>query len=349
MAGKAPKQRATLHDVAAAAGVSTMTVSNLLRGRLERMSGKTRARIERAIARLGYRPHSTARSLRTSEWRSIGMLIADDAPTFLGGGFMTNLVAGLSNYLSERDYALLLQGVQVKAVRNSLLLRDIRTDGICAFLSGSDASRRASIDALLQLRQPLVVFQETLRFPGQDLCVIRLDDRAGGRMLAQEVIRAGARRLVMLVSRFHWPGIAERTAGVRQAVRAHGQGTALRILRSPTMQFDDVQATLARDLDLHGLPDAVLAGNDHMGIAAMKLLKGRGVSIPGEVLVTGFNAFEFWPYTDPLLTSVRSPAYEMGARGGQALLERLRTGSFASREIVFPVELQRGGSTQGHV
>ena len=137
-------QRITLREVAAAAGVSAMTVSNVLLGRLGRVSADTRARIEREINRLGYRPHSAARGLRTAEWRSIGMLVADDAPTFLAGGFMTNLVAGLSNYLSARDYALLLQGVSVNAFSDALLIKDIRTDGICSFLSGTDSFRRAS-------------------------------------------------------------------------------------------------------------------------------------------------------------------------------------------------------------
>ena len=274
------------------------------------------------------------------------MLIADDAPTFLGGGFMTNLVAGLSNHLSERDYALLLQGVKIKAFQSALLVNDIRTDGICCFLSGSDASRRASIEAMLQLGQPIVVYQETLCFPSSDFCVVRLDDRGGGRMLAQEVVRAGAKRLVMLVPRFHWPGIAERVTGVRQFVRENGSRVTLRVLKSQSLLFHDIRATLARDIEKNGTPDAVLVGNDHMGIAAIKLLKGRGFEIPRDVLVTGFNAFEFSPYTDPVLTTVRSSVYEMGVRGAHEMLERLRTGSFASNEIVYPVELQLGGSTK---
>ena len=338
------KRHVTLRDVAEAAGVSTMTVSNVLLGRVGRMSPQTRERIEAEITRLDYRPNSTARGLRTAAWQSIGMLIVDDAPTFLSGSFMTNIVAGLSNQLNAQNHTLVLQGVTTGKLSGALFVRDIRTDGICGYLSGNDASRQATIETLLNLRQPIVVFQETLRFPGRDFCSVRLDDRAGGRMLADEVIGAGAKQLVMLVPRLYWPGIAERVAGVRERVQAHGSVT-LRLLKSPGTAFETVQQAVARDIDTHGVPDAILAANDQMGIAVLKLLPSKGLIVPRDVLVTGFNAFEFLHYSDPVLTSIRSPAYEMGARGAQEMLERLRTGQFAAPEIVLPVTLQRGGST----
>jgi LacI family transcriptional regulator len=82
-----------------------------------------------------------------------------------------------------------------------------------------------------------------------------------------------------------------------------------------------------------------------MGIAAMKLMAAQGLDVPRDVAITGFNAFEFWQYTTPVLTTVRSPAYEMGARGADEILNRLTAGGFEQSEIVFPVELQPGGST----
>jgi LacI family transcriptional regulator len=109
--------------------------------------------------------------------------------------------------------------------------------------------------------------------------------------------------------------------------------------------FRETQAALERHVAANGYPYAILAGNDQMGIAAMKLMAGKGKNVPGEVSITGFNAFEFWQFTNPVLTTVHSPAYEMGARGGEEILARLANGQFERHEIVFPVELQRGGST----
>jgi LacI family transcriptional regulator len=334
---------ATLHDVAAAAGVSAMTVSNFINSREGTMSPETRARIEQEILRLSYRPHGTARSLRLSKRLSIGMIIIDDAPNYLADPFITYVVAGLSDQLNRDGYGLLLQGMTARAFATSPIVRDIRTDGICVMLSGSDSVRRHYIETLLRLGQPIVLIQDTLKFDGQDLCSIRQADRLGGKLLGREAAAAGARRVVMLVPGLHWPAIAERVKGAREGLRATGGGP-LRIVRCGDGEFRDTQAALAGDIEENGLPDAVLAGNDQMGIAALKLVTARGLKVPGDVIVTGFNAFEFWQYTEPVLTTVRSPAYEIGARAGGAILGRLRGGRFERDKIVLPVELQRGGS-----
>jgi LacI family transcriptional regulator len=336
--------RVTLRDVALAADVSPMTVSNLVNGRVKAMRPETRSRIEAEIERLGYRPHTMARSLRLSAGLSIGMIIVDDAPHYLADPFITHLVAGLSNELNAHGYGLLLQGQSEQSFRTSPIVRDIRTDGICALLSGSDSSREGFIETLLRLGQPLVVFQETLRFAKADLCSIRQADRAGGRMLGFEVIAAGAQRLVMPVPQLHWPAIGERIKGVRDAIYRKDSGITLRVLKCGNADFHDTQLAIERDIDEHGVPDAILAGNDQMGIAVMKFLKARNLEVPRDVMITGFNAFEFWQYTDPVLTTVRSPAYSIGSRGGVEILKRLVAGSFATREILYPVELQRGCS-----
>jgi LacI family transcriptional regulator len=344
--GNVRRQRATLRDVAAAAGVSMTTVSNVMNGRANRMSGATKIQIEKEIARLGYRPHSIGRSLRMAEWQAIGMLVVDDAPSFLAGGFLTNLIAGLSNRLSDAGQVLSLQGVRAGGFLHSPLIRDIRTDGICSFLSGDVAERRTIIRTLLRFGQPLIVFQETADFAATDVCIIREDDRAGGRLLAQEVCRAGAKRLAMLAPLSEWPGIAERVAGVNQFVQEKRRaGISLRIIKTRSMEFAQVQAALAADIAANGMPDAVLGGNDHMGVAALKYLTGVGIEVPRDILVTGFNGADFCQYTDPVLTSVHSPTYEMGERGAEEMIKRLRRGSFEHSTIVLPVQLERAGST----
>ena len=91
--------------------------------------------------------------------------------------------------------------------------------------------------------------------------------------------------------------------------------------------------------------DAVMAGNDQMGIAAVRLLQDRGIGAPDRVAVTGFNAFEFRRFARPVLTSVESPAYDMGSRAGEELLDRLTVGRFRSTEVVLPTMFQRGETT----
>ena len=197
---------------------------------------------------------------------------------------------------------------------SSSLIRGISSDAICMMMSGPDSVRRGIVEAVLALGQPLVVFQDILPFRKADICLIRQADDEGGRMVADEVLRLGARKLIMLVTSIHWPAIAERVKGVRKAVRRHGELPAkLRIVECGDAELDDTQAALNQDIAAHGLPDAIIAGNDQMGIAAMKLMAVRKLKVPNDIVITGFNAFEFSQYTSPVLTTVRSPAYELGA------------------------------------
>jgi DNA-binding LacI/PurR family transcriptional regulator len=322
-----------------------MTISNFLNERIGTMRPETRGRIAAEIERLGYRPHSMARGLRLAKQLSIGMIIIDEAPQYLADPFTTHVVAGLSNRLNTMGYGLLMQGLSAEAFHSSSIIRGIRTDAICVMLSGPDALRRGIVETLLALRQPLLVFQDTLKFPEADLCTIRQADREGGRMVGREVLKLGVGSVVALIPEAHWPAIAERVKGLRDAIRDRAGEVALRVVRCGDGELHDTQAALAQDIARHGQPDAIVAGNDQMGIAAMKLMAAQGLDVPRDVAITGFNAFEFWQYTTPVLTTVRSPAYEMGARGAHEILNRLTAGGFQQSEIVFPVELQPGGST----
>ncbi len=205
----------------------------------------------------------------------------------------------------------------------------------------SDAARRDVIKTLLRLGQPIVVFQETFRFQSADVCVIRQADRVGGALVAKEVLERGAKHVVILVPETEWPAIGERVAGARAVMSAAAGKSQFDIVHLRRRGLPGHPGRPGELREGNGFPDAILAGNDQMGIAAMKHMISRGRNVPRDVAVTGFNAFEFWQFTNPMLTTVRSPAYEMGARGGEELLARLTKGRFERHEIVFPVELQR--------
>ena len=337
-------KRSTASDVAAAARVSKMTVSNVINGRFDMMSVQTRKRVEDAIAALHYRPHAAGRSLRMNDRLTIGALIVDESPTFLADPFITNLLAGLSNFLSGRGYGLLVQGTTPQEVRNAVFMRRFATDGLCVLLSGSAEECRARTTQLLTLGQPLVLFEfRRIRKLEADICFIRQDNHGGARTLAQHILGRGARRLLLLVPRLAWPAIAERQRGVEAALRKV-DGAHLMVVACGE-EYGETWAALAAFLDKHEMPDAILGGNDQMGIAAMRLLADRGLRVPEDVLVSGFNAFQFRSYAEPMLTSVISSAYDMGARAGSELLHRLTAGVFANAEIVLPTRFAPGGST----
>jgi LacI family transcriptional regulator len=336
------RPRATLREVAREAGVSVMTVSNVINDKHHLMSGETRQCVYAAIDKLGYRPHSRARSLRLSHEFSIGLLIVDPSPSFLTDAFTTHVVAGLSNYLNQRGYALLIQGIASESVKETPMLRHHRTDAICLMVSGDAATRRAIYRILEAAGQPAVILQEEVPDFLGDAISVRQDDRGGGAMLARHVLAQGCRHIVYLKEAHSWPALENRERGVYAAV-AEVNGKAVS-LSCETAGIIDAQATFAAYVEEHGLPDAVLAANDQIGIAVLKWLAEQRIAVPGQIRVTGFNAFDFWQFATPTLTTVRSPAYALGETAAANLLQRLKVGHFLQRDVILAVGLEPGGS-----
>ncbi len=161
--------RTTLKDVSLAAGVSVMTVSNVIRGRMGAVSDKTRQKVEHEVKRLNYRPNASARNLRASASRSIGMVISDDDPAFLNDPFISQLVSGLSNVLSANGYSLDIQGIVPDRFEHANILSKASNDALCAILCGPERERQRNIAFLKSIDQPTVVFQEPVRCRGADM------------------------------------------------------------------------------------------------------------------------------------------------------------------------------------
>jgi LacI family transcriptional regulator len=340
---KRSRNEVTIRDVAAAAKVSMMTVSNVLNGRFGRMRVQTRQRVEHAMSVLRYRPHAVARNLRRSERLSIGLLFIDDDSTFITHPGHSHVVDGLSRYLNDRGYSLTLQGLNPARLSEALPVRSVETDGLCIVQSGPPARRMRTLVALAGIAQPCVLIHENKVSVEGDFCQVREDDRAGGRLLAQHLIDRGCRNILMLLPTTIWASMEERARGCKDI--CNREKTTLSVLRTPSSLMEQAQERLSAYLDGNEPPDGIIAGNDQLGIAALRVLQARGLAVPAQVRVTGFNAFELWKYSNPRLTTIRTPAAALGVRAGEELVRRLTSGSFTKKDIVLPVELVIGSST----
>ena len=337
------KQRQnTLHDVAREAGVSIMTVSNVINGKFNMMNKETRETVEKAVVRLKYRPDTVGRGLRLSRRFSLGLLVVDPSPTFIADYFTTLVSAGLSNSLSQKGYGLVVQGVSSEKFTSLATLRAGGTDALCVVISGTSTERRLLRERLAELDHPFVIIQDEIPEQGLDAMAIRQDDFSGGCMLGERLAAQGCRDAVFLCEHHPWPALEYRAKGMRSALGK--AGVKFTVVKAKTAGIDDVQNALARHAARAGMPDAVLGGNDQIGIAALLWLQAQGAAVPDQVKVTGFNGFEFARFAVPRLTTVRSSAYEIGSLAAAAVLARLETGTFASRETVLPVALEEGGS-----
>lgn len=338
----AQHRRVRLAEIAARARVSVTTVSNVVNGRLHLMSEDTRKRVQAEIDALNYRPHEGARSMRLSRNQTIGLIIVDDEPRFLADPMITNTIAGMSNWLGPNGFGLLISGVSNAVAEDVPMLRRNQTDALCVMPSGTTAERRALYRRLSKAGQPVLVFQDIAPDFLTDATSVYQDDRGAGRMLARRLIDRGARRLAFLTLSQHWPAMNARQRGVAEETEV--AGAVLKLLHCGSESVEDTQQAIMRHVERQGLPDAFIGGNDQMAIAALNWALDRNLSVPSDIRVAGFNGFEFASYVRPKLTTVTSPAYEMGRKGAMHLLKRLDTGRFEDRTCVFETALRIGQS-----
>ena len=342
MTNKHPTQK----QVAELAGVSLMTVSNFMNGRHQRMSVKVRDRVERAVKQLNYRRNHAAHNLRTARLLSIGMIIVDSSDSYLADGYTTQIVAGVSNHLTENGFSLLLQGIRPAKFEKSSLIQDLRTDGLVAMLSGNDSERKSQFRLLCRLNVPLVIYMESFKYRGENVCFIRQDEHQAGYKLGLHVLKSKPKKALILIHGHNiWAGEIERVLGMKDALKSKISEANITTLDCKDGYFENVQQTLKHYLQTASIPDVILCANDQIAIASLKFIQLLGLKIPEDVQITGFNAFEIHRYSDPELTTIKSPAYDMGIRGATEIVQHLRSGQFNEKNIIFPYELILGNSS----
>jgi LacI family transcriptional regulator len=335
-------RRATLSDVARAARVSVMTVSNFVRGKNVRI--QARNRVQEAIALLNYRPNLSARGLRLSAVHSVGLLIADTNNAFLNDPFTSRIASGLSNYLSTLGYTLDVQGVLPERFNEAKILNKLGNDALCAVLCGPKKLRKAQIAQLQRLNQPVVVLQEDGPPSGINLATVSQDDLAGGRLIGRHLLSRTPRSLLFVRPSLDWWAVEQREKGLRSELARSRRQIKVTTLIAPSEGFEDVLSTV-RDYLGSNTPDAIVAATDSMAAAALKACEQAGLRVPRDLVLSGFNGFDVSLSTTPTLTTIVSPAYEMGRYAGELLLARLGSGSFPKSNSKFPVSLREGGST----
>ncbi len=331
--------------MAAGAGVSYQTVSNYVNGRYHLMAEETRERVGRELDRLGYRPNAAARSLRARRSMTLGFLVLDEGARFLADPMTDLILAGIGDVARDSGYSLLIQAARPDPEHLDGLfapLLEERVDGAFVFLSGSPSIRRRTIGRLAELGFDAVVFEEAPA--GLPLISVTADNRDGARRLTEHLVGAGHRRIAFISTRLPWPMVEARLVGYREGLATAG----LEPLELAAGIWDPADGARMAD-ELLGAaepPTAIVCGNDLLALGAMQAARLRGLRIPDDVAVAGFNDFEFAQYTDPPLTTVRVPGYDLGRAGAERLVAQLAGADVPTGgdRVVLPVELKLRGS-----
>lgn len=323
-------QRPKIVDVARLAGVSTATVSRVL-SNPEIVSAETRRLVEEAIRQTGYRLNQAARNLRIRRTGGVVALVPN-----LSNPFFSQILAGMAAVLAPAGY--------------NLLVADTRAEGGGSLLSYAEPSRADGLIVLdgglpaegLARRVPVVLACEWI--PGFAAPRVKIDNREAARLAVDHLADLGHRRIAHVAGP---PGNVlthARLAGTEQALKA-------RRLPSPHVFAGDFSLDSGRRAGAAWLglppderPTGVFLASDAMACGFIGELQHRGVVVPRDVSVMGFDDIELVAHMTPALSTIRQPREAIGRHAAQRLLDRIG-GDECSEDTVLPVELVLRGST----
>ncbi|MFE1879149.1 LacI family DNA-binding transcriptional regulator [Streptomyces diastatochromogenes] len=324
--------RPRLEDVAARVGLSTASVSLVLRG-VPGPSGRTRQRVLKAAAELGYRPDRTASALAGRRSRLLGVMADVHSP------FHAELVEHLHTAAEEVGYDLVLSALTRTRDENTAVgtLLAFRCEALILLGPVAPASALAALDR----KAPVISVGR--RIAGADLDVVRTADDDGVGQVVGHLVGLGHRAIAHVGG---GKGViaTDRRRGYREAMRHHGLDERIRVLRGDNTEAAGEQA--GRHLLEGGdLPTAVVAYNDQSAIGLVTAFRRAGIDVPGTVSVVGHDDDTLSRLGSFHLTTVSQNAEEQARQAVAAAVERLDRGRTAAREIVLAPTLVVRGTT----
>jgi LacI family transcriptional regulator len=324
----------TLADLAREAGTSPSTASRAISGR-GYVSAAARERLLEVADRLGYVPNASARTLKAKTSRVVGVVVSD-----LGNQFYGRLAAAVEETLREADYQMVLIGDNSESseeVAGARTFLAMRAPGVIMTPVGAEASN-------LLARHGVSVVEVDRRLASVPCDAVVIDNERGGRDATAHLLVAGHRRVGLLVADTNWTSDAGRLQGYRDAHAAAGIPVDEDLIVRVAFHAPDAELRIGRLLS-EQRPTAIFAANNLLAEQAWHVLRRRGLRIPEDISLVGFDDVPWMGMVSPGITVVAQPTEELGRRAAQLLLRRLADPTRAPKvEQLEPTLVVRGST-----
>jgi DNA-binding LacI/PurR family transcriptional regulator len=322
--------RATIEEVAAAAGVSRSTVSRVVNGSTS-VSPEALDAVTRAIRELSYVPNRAARSLASRQTHAIALIVPEDTTRFFGDPFFAAITAGITRALADSDYLLnLLVASDDPGDKMTGFVRNGGVDGaLIVSHHTSDAFIERIVDAV-----PVVYGGRPLRRRRDDY-LVDVDNVEAAAQATRRLIDIGRTRIATVSGPLSMAVSVDRLQGFSDALADAG----LTPFAQAEGAFTEVSgADAVRRILERGVPDALFVASDLMARGAIAALRSAGIRVPDDVAVVGFDDSPVALTTDPPLTTMRQPMYAQGETMARVLLDLLAGGT-PEHATILPTEL----------
>jgi LacI family transcriptional regulator len=330
-------KRITSHDVAQHAGVSRTTVSLVLNNVPGvQITSKTRSRVLQAAQELGYVPEAAARALASRRSHIIGLILTRSPHHIASDAFLTQILDILTDKVRQRGMRLLLDIIEEVHHPETYieLTRARRIDGI--ILSGPTFSDQA-LQMLEDEAFPTVLMGE---LPGSSFCSIDIDNYAAAKIAVEHLIELGHTRIGIITNApLVFTAATDRLRGYRDAIECAGLTCHENLVRYG--DFDPQSGYLQMNslLDENLPPSAVFAASDVVAIGAMGAAHERGLHIPDDIALMGFDDIPFARYLDPPLSTVNLPAVNLASQALEMLFQLIAHKKPQTRHVRLDTQL----------
>ncbi len=313
-ARRRPSGRVTISDVALRAQVSPMTVSRALKNPSQVLP-EARQRVEAAVIALGYVPSHAARTLASSRSRVVGVLV----PSLSNAVFVETL-AGIQDCLGPAGYQFLIGNTSYSPAKQNELLSTYLTHAPDGFLVTGIDETETIRQRLAAARVPVVHMYDLSRSPGE--WSVGFSQQTAGFSITNYLLERGYRRPAFIAAQLD-PRTMQRRAGFRRALRDAGLDPDLEVLTSEPSNVGLGSKLLVQMLERAPDCDAIFCCNDDLALGALFECQRRGIPVPDQIAIAGFNDLPSSAWSTPSITTITTPRYQIGFQAAQLLLQIL--------------------------
>jgi len=317
---KDTNRKATIYDVAKLSGFSPATVSLAL-GNSAKIKQSTKDIIRDAAEKLGYHPNYIARGLVKQRTRTICLVIPDNLnPVF------SEITQGVEHYAYDRGYSIILCTTNEDEKRERFyleIMRNNRADGLLIFPTFFHVVQEEAIK-LKTSKIPFVIVGRKLGGIESDFVAVNLE--SGGYKATDYLIKLGHTRIGMIYGVANPDLGKERLEGYKRAFLENGIPFKQELIKGCGYKIQDGYKAAKEILSNNNRPTAIFAINDLLAIGALKAIKEKGLRVPEDISLIGFDNIEFASYTDPPLNTLSLREKEMGKLAAEILIERIEKG-----------------------
>jgi DNA-binding LacI/PurR family transcriptional regulator len=323
----------SMNDVALRAGVSMATVSRVINNSSS-LNTDTRTKVLKAIKDLNYQPSRVAKRLRSksNSGKLIGILIPD-----IQNPFYVDVLRGVEEIAYLNNYALIMCNFGQDEKKEKLYLDILRSEAVDGLLAAPAREDDPEVTRLLLGGLPIVCVDRGLK--NVDVDVVMVNNQKGAFQAVDHLARSGYRRIAYISGLPAIPSSRLREQGYREALEANGLPFAPDLVKYGDSKYASGVILCNELLESNNPPDAVFTGNNLITLGALETIHRRGLAIPGEIAIIGFDDM-FWSNSlFPPLSAVRQPAVEIGKRAAELLIQRINDPHRACIQMILNPEL----------